>query len=170
MSILPFDKIVKICPQEIKDYLSLCEKTPQSPEWHPEAPNDEVPHNVYKHTKIVYERARMSGDINLSIAALFHDLGKANATTPSPKKEGVWNAYGHEYVSAKIVEEHKDWIEEQGANWEEVYQIVYNHMKIKFIMRPNKQQALKDNPIFNKIEQFSSFDDMKNLTEDELNI
>jgi predicted HD phosphohydrolase len=163
-TLLTLDKLVKLAPQEIKDYLDRCAKTPQSPEWHPEG-------DVLIHIKIVYERARRSGDVNLTIAALFHDLGKADTTSRSRSGNG-WSAYGHEHVSAKLVEKHKKWIGGMGAHWFEVYQIVKDHMRIKKYdeMRPGKQEEFRKNPLFNKLLQFSEFDNMKTLTAEELNI
>lgn len=169
--LLEFDKIILLAPCEIKEWLNKCEITPQSPEWHPEAPNDKVPHNVLKHTKIVYERARQSGDVNLSISALFHDLGKADVTKLSRNGES-WSAHGHEYVSAKIVEKHKKWIGGMGASWLTVHKIVSQHMRIKMIdqMRTSKQEELRRDPLFNKYLQFSEFDNMKTLTPEEFNL
>jgi len=166
---MKFEEIEKILPKEIKKYLDMCSITPQSPDWHPEAPNDIIPHNVYKHIKIVYNRAfnHDNNDIDMLVSVLFHDLGKVDVTKPSIKKVGGWSAYGHEEVSAKLVEKHKDWIQSIGSNWNNVFQIVKEHMRIKNFeeMRKPKQNELKNNPLFDKFILFTEFDNMQTLTD-----
>ena len=152
-------------PHEIKRLLVKCMETPQSPKWHPEG-------DVFEHTGIVYHRARKTGDINLAIAALFHDLGKVEATRPSRNTKGSWSAYGHEFISARLVDKHKNWIELEGGDYEKIREIVKLHMKIKLIdeMRPHKRRALQENPIYPELCQFTDCDNMKTLTKEELEL
>lgn len=158
-----FDEMYELVPEEIRSYLDRCESTPQSSRWHPEG-------NVLTHIKIVYNRARRSGDINQALAAIFHDLGKADTTAKN--KRGEWAAHGHENVSARLVEKYKKWIGSMGASWFQVYNIVKEHMRIKLMdrMRPFKQEQLRSNKWFDKLNQFTSFDDMSDLSDEELNI
>ena len=120
------------------------------------------------HTEIVYNRAKKTGDINLMLASLFHDLGKIFTTRPN--KKGGYSAHAHERISAKLVEKYKNWIKELGGDWKEVYEIVFEHMRIKQYdrMRPHKRELLRQNKWFNKIVQFSNLDDMRTLTDDEV--
>jgi len=159
-----FDEMYDLVPQEIREYLDRCKDTPQSPDWHPEG-------DVYKHIKIVYNRARETGDINQVMSALFHDLGKADTTRPSRNHPGSWSAYGHEAVSSKLVKKHKKWIGSMGARWFWVYNVVKEHMRVKRIdeMRPHKQREIRENNQADRIFQFSDFDDMQNLTDEEMN-
>jgi CRISPR/Cas system-associated endonuclease Cas3-HD len=168
--ILTFEKILEIVPEEIKYLLEKCEQTPQNKTWHPEGPNAKVPHNVLIHTKIVYERARKTGDLNFALAALFHDLGKTEATKLN--KKGSWGSYGHEYISAKWVTKYQNWIYNQGGDGNLVYDLVINHMKIKMMdeMRLSKQEEFKKKPNYQKIKEFSEFDNMKTLTPEELSL
>lgn len=161
--ILAFDKIIKIVPEEIKQILEKCEQTPQSKTWHPEG-------NVLIHIRIVYERARKSGNLDYALAALFHDLGKAETTRPN--KRGGWGAYGHEFVSARLVIKHQDWISRQGGDVDVIHDIVIGHMKVKLMgeMRQSKQEEFKKNPNYPKIKEFSEFDNMTNLTPEELSL
>jgi len=165
-----FEEMYNLLPNEIKDCLDRCANTPQSSKWHPESPSDKVPHNVLNHTKIVYERAKNMKDFDLAIAAIFHDLGKVNTTRKN--NNGNWTAHGHELESLKLVEKYKEWIEFIGRNFEKIKVIVKEHMRIKFInnMRLIKQEALRQNQWFNEINTFSQLDDMRTLTNDELNI
>jgi len=157
-----YDELYDLAPQEIKDYIDKCNDTPQGTDWHPEG-------CVGIHNKLVYDRARESGDLNLAIAAFFHDLGKVDTTAPN--KKGGWSAHGHERVSARLADKYKQWIGSIGGKSAKVKEIVSQHMRIKQMdgMRPAKQQVMKDNPYYRELQQFTKFDDMRTLTNDELN-
>jgi len=156
-----FEEIIEMAPIRIKVLLELCKKTEQSPTWHPEG-------DVYIHTRIVYNRAREYGDMNLALAALFHDLGKVKTTKLNSK--GGWSAYGHEFVSGKIVNEHRAWIGSTGAKFMRVKDIVENHMRIKYFdeMRKHKQNELKSLEVYDKLLQFTECDSMSTLKDSEL--
>ena len=170
MKILEFDRLYELLPEGLKELLYECSITPQSPTWHPEGPNEKVPHNVLVHTRIVYERAKKFGNFDLAIAALFHDLGKTTTTYPSNKTKGSWSSYGHEMKSAQITEQYKDWIIKMGADFDCVYTVVKNHMKIKYFheLRQFKKDEFLQNPYFDQIKQFSTFDSMSTLTVEEM--
>ena len=156
-----FDDLYASAPGEIKDYITKCGKTPQGTDWHPEG-------NVGIHVRLVYDRAAEYGDINLAVAAFFHDLGKVDTTAKN--KRGGWSAIGHERVSANLVDRNSDWISELGANPAEVHELVFQHMRIKQFddMKGSKKQILRDNPLFGKLNQFTKCDDMTTLTPEEL--
>jgi len=162
MNIPTIKELYGIAPKEIKEYIDKCKKTEQSVIWHPEG-------NVYNHISIVYNRAKKTGDIDLALAAFFHDLGKVDTTKPN--KHGGLSAIGHENVSAKLVERYQKWVKDLGANPQRVYYIVKQHMRIKQYnnMRSNKKQALKDHKYFNDLLKFTDFDNMSTLTNNELN-
>lgn len=162
VTIPTYDDLYSLAPQEIKDYINKCADTPQGTDWHPEGCVD-------IHNRLVYDRAVETGDINLALAAFFHDLGKVDTTAPN--KRGGWSAHGHERVSARIASNHKDWIREMGGDPKEVIEVVGQHMRVKQMdqMRTNKRQAMMDNPYYDKLQKFTKFDDMRTLTDDELN-
>ena len=157
-----FDELYDTAPQEIKDYIDKCNDTPQGTDWHPEG-------NCYVHIRLVYDRARESGDINLALAAFFHDLGKVDTTAPN--KRGGFSAIGHERVSARLVEKYKQWIGRMGGQFMIIKEIVGEHMRIKQMdkMRRPKQEAMKQLRTYDQLQQFTKFDDMGTLTDDELN-
>jgi hypothetical protein len=157
-----YDELYDTAPQEIKDYIDKSASVPQSPKWHPEG-------NNLVHMKIVYDRAAATGDINMAMAAFFHDLGKVDTTAKNNR--GDWSAYGHEEISAKLAVKHHKWIERWGADPVQVYHVVKNHMKVKFMdeMRPSKKEEFKRQPYFAQAKAFSSYDDMKTLTDEEMN-
>ena len=163
-----FKDFVKTLPENIKEVLNRCKTTPQNPRWHPEGPHDDVPHNVYRHIEIVYERARKFGDIDMCIAALFHDLGKADTTKIN--KHGNWGSPGHEYVSCRYVRDNKKWIGFIRGKWFKVFNIVEQHMRVKLMdeMKPTKREKLLKNVWIKDILQFSEFDDMSNLSLEEM--
>ena len=165
---MTLDDLLYYLPDEILSLLTKCAITPQNPEWHPEAPNAKVPHNVLSHIQLVCDRAAKTEDINFLLAGLFHDLGKVEATTKNNK--GNWSAYGHEFVSAKLVIRHEDWIERLGGNSKMIYEIVKEHMRAKSLneMRESKRQEFQLNCYHNEILEFTKFDDMSNLTQEEL--
>jgi hypothetical protein len=85
-------------------------------------------------------------------------------------KRGTWSAYGHEFVSARLVAKYKDWIFRQGGNADLIYDIVIGHMKVKLMgeMKQSKQEEFKKKPNYEKIKEFSEFDNMRTLTPEEL--
>lgn len=150
-----FEEFIKLAPKEIQLIIKKCKTVPQTLKWHPE-------NWVYDHIKIVFNRARRDGDINLMIAALFHDLGKADVTKKHPTKPGAWSAHGHEKISAQLVKKYSDWIEEMGGNPEIVYYIVDQHMRIQQYpnMKPSKQEKFRQQQYYNLVHQFSKYDNM----------
>lgn len=126
------------CPSNLQEDLVKLWNVPQNPQWHPEG-------NTLKHVILTVRRALDVGDIDLIMAALFHDLGKFE-TLAFKIDTKMPTAYGHEKVSAWKVFIHRHWIKSMGANPEKVYWIVKNHMRIKFIdeMRPGKRRNLTD--------------------------
>lgn len=157
-----YEELYNLAPTVIKNYIDACKDTPQSPNWHPEG-------NVYIHNRLVFDRARSYGDLNLAIAAFFHDLGKVDTTAPN--KHGTYSAYNHENVSAKLVKRYSDWISELGGDPNEVYELVALHMRIKQMdkMRPSKKEEMIKHPQFDKLNKFTEFDNMKSLSHEELN-
>ena len=164
-SVMPtFDEMVSMAPKEIQDLIEQACSIQQSLKWHPEG-------DVCEHSKIVYNRARVANDINFLVTAIFHDLGKIKVTKPSISTPGSWSAHGHEYVSTKLVEKYKDWIEEQGANFELVHYLVKNHMRIKQFheMRKFKQDRFREDKYFKELQYFTSFDNMLSKDFDDVN-
>ena len=148
-----YTELYNQAPEVIKMIIDESKNTLQSKNWHPEGPVD-------IHMRIVYNRARKSGDLNQAIAAFFHDLGKVETTRFI---SGKWSAHGHENVSARLVERYRSWIENLGADFDIVYYIVAKHMKVKHIheMRPSKREAFRQEKYFDLVNKFSDFDNMQ---------
>ena len=164
-----FQDFYDAAPEEIKDYLDKCKNTPQTASWHPEASNDPVPHNVFAHTKIVFNRAKRTGDINFMLSALFHDIGKFFVTRRHLTIPNKYSAYGHELISLRLVEKYKDWIESIGGNYEIIHYIFKEHMRVKHIheMQPIKREKFKQDKYFDLVNKFSDFDNMQTLNDED---
>ena len=142
-------------PDEIRHYLDKAAKTPQSIMWHPEG-------DVKTHTNIVFNRAKRTGDINLMLAAIFHDLGKVDVTKKHATVPGKWSAHGHELSSARLVKKYKDWIESLGGDYDKILYVVEQHMRAKQLseMRPSKQLTFKQHKYYDLVQLFSTFDEI----------
>ena len=165
---LKSDKVIKEGLEElgIKDFKSLFKKMPsdlqkrvynlknfgQRLDKHPEG-------NVLKHTIKVVNRSIKDDDIDIAIAAMFHDIGKDETAGIHPKKGHITH-FGHEKVSASLVKKYKKWIESVGGNTANVFYIVKNHMKYKqlSVMTPKKVNKVKSFRAFDKLGKFSKHD------------
>lgn len=152
MKINNFKQLFKLLPNELQKRVMGLYKIPQNPKWHPEG-------NTLKHTIVVVNRALKYDDIDLAIAAMFHDIGKDETYKPHPKT-GLPTAYGHEKISANLVKKYKKWIESMGGNFDDIYYIVKNHMRYKQlgVMKQTKVDMLKSNPAFDKLCKFGNCD------------
>jgi len=150
-----FDDFCAIVPTQIREYIAATKDVLQCKEYHPEV-------WVYDHIRIVFNRAKRTKDINLMVAAIFHDLGKVTTTERDPIS-GKWTSKLHEKFSVDIVEQHRNWIESIGANFEIVLFIVKQHMRAKKMdeMRKHKRMVLMEDPYYPYVEKFTELDDMK---------
>jgi len=115
--------------------------------------------NVLKHTIMVVNRSLKDDDIDIAIAAMFHDIGKDETAGIHPKKGHITH-FGHEKVSASLSKKYRNWIESVGGNTANVYYIVKNHMKFKQLdnMTMKKVSKLKAFRAFDKLSKFSKHD------------
>ena len=155
-NITDFRSLYNDAPIELKRIINDQWKAPQNLEWHPEG-------NTLKHIIYVVRRAIANhpNDPDMIMAAFFHDLGKYDTLGTNPKT-GQPTAYGHEIVSADLVKKYAEWISTYGADPENVYYIVKNHMKIKprvwDAMRDVKKEPIANHPSFNKLNDFTKLD------------
>lgn len=151
-----FKELLMKAPEKLVDITMSLKGVSQNPKWHPEG-------NTLKHVIVVFKRAieHHPGNLDIAVAAFFHDLGKLDTYAISDKT-GQPTAYGHELVSARLVKEHRDWIKQLGANPTNVYYIVRNHMKMKpqtwDNMRDKKKSKVKAFRAFGDLEKFSGID------------
>ena len=150
-----FDELYSILPNDLKNIIDKLKENPENPEHHPEG-------TTYNHIKIIVNRLIKTGDIDLILAGLFHDLGKLDTTEINPKT-GLPSAHDHEKISTQYVEKYKDFIESLGANYDVVKFLVENHMRAKYIndMRKAKREKLMGEPNFDKLRIFHRADRMR---------
>jgi len=151
--------LIRSLPSSLKELLFKQWNAKQNPIWHPEG-------NTLKHILVVLRRAyeRYPDNVNMIMAALFHDLGKMD-TYAINEKTSQPTAYGHEHKSADYVMEYKDWILSfDGNDIETIHFIVKNHMLVKYpnpiieSMRPSKREAIENHRSFNDLISFSAID------------
>lgn len=152
LGITDFKSLFKKMPPDLQNRVYNLKNFGQRADKHPEG-------NVLKHTIKVVNRSIKDDDIDIAIAAMFHDIGK-DETAGIHAKKGHITHFGHEKVSSELVNKYKNWIESVGGDADVVYYIVKNHMIYKQLpnMRPHKQDRIKSNPSFDKLSKFSKHD------------
>jgi len=152
MGITDFKSLFKKMPSDLQKRVYNLKNFGQRLDKHPEG-------NVLKHTMTVVNRSIKDDDIDIAIAAMFHDIGKDETAGIHPKKGHITH-FGHEKVSAGLVKKYRDWIKSVGGNPANVYYIVKNHMRFKQLdnMRIQKVMKLKAFRAFDKLGKFSKHD------------
>jgi len=145
--------LYELAPDSLKKLLDKTKNIEQSKIWHPEG-------QLFIHIKLVTNRLHNTyRDINLTLAGLFHDLGKID-TTKIDSDTGNASAHGHEDVSGEIVDQYKNWIKERDGNYDIIKYIVINHMRYKHMNEMRLQTLINfvDNPYFDYVHKFSTAD------------
>jgi len=152
LGITDFKSLFKKMPPQLQKRVYNLKNFGQRLDKHPEG-------NVLKHTIMVVNRSIKDNDIDIAIAAMFHDIGKDVTAGIHPKKGHITH-FGHEKVSAMLSKEYRKWIESVGGNAANVYYIVKNHMKFKQLdnMGIKKVMKLKAFRAFDKLSKFSKHD------------
>ena len=152
MGITDFKSLFKKMPPQLQKRVYNLKNFGQRLDKHSEG-------NVLKHTIMVVNRSIKDDDIDIAIAAMFHDIGKDETAGIHPKKGHITH-FGHEKVSAMLSKKYHKWIQSVGGNTANVYYIVRNHMKYKQLdnMRMKKVAKLKAFRAFDKLSKFSKHD------------
>lgn len=152
LGITDFKSLFRLLPSELQKRVYALKDIDQRRDFHPEG-------NTLKHTIMVVKRAIQDDDIDLVLAALFHDIGKDETGAIHPKK-GHMTHFGHEKVSATLVKKYARFIKSLGGNPANILYIVKNHMRAKKIgeMRPKKQAKLKAFRAWDSLERFTKHD------------
>jgi hypothetical protein len=148
-----FSYLYELAPKELKDLIDSTKEVMQNEVWHPE-------YDVYEHIRLVVNRLHKTyNDINLDLAGLYHDLGKASTTEWSDEKKS-WIAPGHEYVSCEMLDDQSNFVKKMGGDYKLIYYIVENHMKIKYLdnFRIQNKIEILNNKYFNELMKFDSAD------------
>jgi tRNA nucleotidyltransferase (CCA-adding enzyme) len=153
-SIKYWDELCRIIP-ELKPNTNL----PQNPAYHPEGP-------VHIHICKVIDNCAEDHDIDLSLCALFHDIGKAKAHQVKRMPDGTKKISHilHEKYSTEILDKYQNLIESVGGNFEKIRSIVANHMRTHMyengkLKDPKKRKAFEELPEFDNLIRFAKADD-----------
>ena len=152
-----FELLFNQAPKIVKDKLLTNNPLRERPDFHPEK-------NAFEHIRIVTDRLCTTGDIDLILTGLFHDIMKFDTHKINPKN-GYPTSPGHEGAAKWFIEnnqEIKDWIQSLGGNVEDVKELCKQHMRIKQlpIMRESKQRIMREHPLFDKLNIFTRADSM----------
>ena len=152
LGITDFKSLFNKMPSQLQKRVYNLKNFGQRLDKHPEG-------NVLKHTIMVVNRSIKDDDIDIAIAAMFHDIGKDVTAGIHPKKGHITH-FGHEKVSAMLSKKYHKWIQSVGGNPANVYYIVKNHMKYKQLdnMGIKKVAKLKSFRAFDKLSKFSKHD------------
>jgi len=152
LGIKDFKSLFKKMPSDLQKRVYNLKNFGQRLDKHPEG-------NVLKHTIMVVNRSIKEDDIDIAIAAMFHDIGKDETAGIHPKKGHITH-FGHEKVSASLVKKYKKFIDDVGGNTANVFYIVKNHMRYKqlSVMTPKKVAKVKAFRAFDKLGKFSKHD------------
>lgn len=130
------------------------ESTPQNLKWHPEG-------CVMNHIRLVYELAQKVApeDVDLHIAAIFHDLGKPQTTEKHPLT-GELRSPGHERYAKWFIDTYSHLFPE-AKDWNKIAFICKHHMKMHLFqqMRAFKREELYASPYFHSLVLFAFCDD-----------
>ena len=150
-------RFVATAPGEVLDALLRCGEMSERKDFHPE------PH-VLAHIHIVFDRLAQTGDVDLMLAAVFHDITKPDHAVFNEEK-GFMQCPGHDKTGAEFASRHADFITAMGGDTATVVGICAQHMRIHELdkMRPAKRLKMTQEPFFEKLVIFSHADDM--LTE-----
>jgi predicted kinase len=154
-----FQKVINKLPKEI---IQKLKETQQNEKYHPEG-------NCYNHIWLVYDSILKNDNFeskelknDMLIIAIFHDLGKIQATRFKKIKDGTEKlvAYNHESYCKDYLDKYLDLFEYNDK--EMIYEVCQNHMRAHLFdkMRDSKQLIFMKNKYYKETILFSHFDNM----------
>lgn len=122
--------------------------------------------NAYEHTKLVLKNLPQEANLNLKMAALLHDVGKAD--TFNKDENGKIIFHGHDKASALAARQILNRLCFTNADKDAVLWLIENHMTvlINFPKRSGKQRALIKNPCFADLISLATADAESSLRPD----
>lgn len=149
--------IIKNSPIEFSKRYAELHTYVDRKDFHPEA-------NLLEHVHIVANRCLATGDPDLVMAALLHDICKED-TKELNLKTGNWTSPGHETAAAELIIRDTSihsWIMRHGGDVGTVVMIVRYHMRMKSIdsMGSKKRREMERMSFFPKLKAFRFADSM----------
>jgi hypothetical protein len=158
---MKFQDLINTAPPVIARKLEQLKFLRERPDFHPEP-------SAFEHIKIVTERLIPTGDMDLILSGILHDICKFD-TVKMNEKTGWPTSPGHDNHAETLIRfspSIKEWIEENGGNWDKVASICGAHMRFHQLgtMRPFKRDAQiaywTEKGIMVKLEIFGAADNM----------
>lgn len=147
---MTLEQIFNLLPNQIVEELKVLE---QNKKWHPEI-------YVYDHMVLVYNKVEeyFPDDDELKICAVFHDLGKIDATFL--KEDGTPTSPGHETFASSYIDKYCP----KHYNIERIKSVCLYHMKAHLfkngeIKNPKKIKNFESHPYFIDIMKFERCDE-----------
>ena len=156
-----FESLIESTPTLVKRKLVQLKFLRERPDFHPEP-------STFEHIKIVTKRLEQTGDINLILSGILHDICKLDVVKEN-QKTGFPTSPGHEDAAFELITHNSeiiDWIFKNGGNWFKVANIVKNHGRIHQLpeMRESKRlkniQEWKELEIWESLQIFGNADNM----------
>jgi hypothetical protein len=119
-----FQELVESAPHIIKRKLEQLKFLRERPDYHPEA-------SAFHHIQIVTERLIQTGDINLVLTGILHDICKFD-TVKMNEKNGWPTSPGHEDASCELIMKNADvqsWIYDNSGDYIKVAELCRHHMR-----------------------------------------
>jgi hypothetical protein len=158
---MTFQELINTAPHIIKRKLEQLKFLRERPDYHPEP-------SAFHHIQIVTERLMQTGDINLILSGVLHDICKLD-TVRMNEKTGWPTSPGHDDAAHDLIlntQEVQDWIRFHGGKVVTVANICKAHMRFHQIgqMREFKREAniqnWKDQGIWDALQIFGAADNM----------
>jgi hypothetical protein len=158
---LTFQYLVDTAPQIVKEKLEQLKTLRERPDYHPEP-------STYHHIEIVVNRLLQTGDPDLAMAGMLHDICKLDCVKIHPK-HGHPTSPGHDVAAFNLITQTpvvQQWIRDNGADDAKVAAICFYHMKFHQLgqMRPFKREAQiqkwTDQGIWEKLQYHGAADNM----------
>lgn len=144
-------------PRSVLDRYEKLKVLRERPDFHPEE-------SAFEHIKIVTDRLILTGDPDLIVAGMLHDLFKCDTAQINPKT-GYPTCPGHDVAVASFIrrdEEVQQWISSMGADVQMVQNLCKDHMRFHQFgqMRNVKQKEFMSRPHWKKLEVLGAADNM----------
>ena len=158
---MTFTDIIQTAPHIIQRKLEQLKFLRERPDFHPEP-------SAFHHIQIVTDRLIPTGNPNLIMAGVLHDIAKFDTVRQNPKT-GFPTSPGHDDVAFQLIMDNmqvRAFCTQHGANPDTVALICKNHMRFHQLgqMRPAKRdkqiQDWTDQGIFDMLQIFGAADNM----------
>ncbi len=152
---MDFHNMINKLPSDIVTKLKKC---PQDPKYHGEG-------SVFNHIQMVFESCEKYNDIDISISAIFHDLGKLDTLKVFEKDTGIRiQTIGHESYAESYIDKYNSAFSSFDVNWDKVKFICKEHMRChKYlngeITKLSKRELFEIHPYADALIKFSKADD-----------